>query len=116
MRVKKNTRRLISICIPVLNEELNIEKLYEELVFVAKKVSKKYEFEFIFTDNDSSDQTWSKIKGIGTIDSRIKGFKFAKNIGFQQSVLFGYMQAGGSAAIQIDADLQDPFSLIGKLI
>lgn len=112
MRKKRITKTLISICIPVLNEELNIQKLYRELVFVTKKVSMKYEFEFIFTDNDSSDQTWPRIKEIGMLDSRIKGFKFAKNIGFQKSVLFGYLQAKGSAAIQIDADLQDPPEVI----
>jgi dolichol-phosphate mannosyltransferase len=112
MKVKTRTRSLISICVPVLNEELNIEKLYKELAFIAEKVSMKYKFEFIFTDNDSEDQTWTKIKEIGKHDSRIKGFRFAKNVGFQQSVLFGYMQARGSAAIQIDADLQDPPEVI----
>jgi len=112
MKVKTGTKSLISICVPVLNEELNIEKLYRELAFIAEKASVKYKFEFIFTDNDSEDQTWTKIKEIGKHDSRIKGFRFAKNIGFQQSVLFGYMQARGSAAIQIDADLQDPPEVI----
>lgn len=112
MRDKKTTGNLISICIPVLNEELNIVNFYKELNSVAKKVSKSYEFEFIFTDNNSTDQTWSKIKEIGKLDSRIKGFKFAKNIGFQQSVLFSYMQAKGTAAVQIDADLQDPPGMI----
>ncbi len=112
MKIKKKTKTLISICVPVLNEELNIEKLYQELAFIAKKVSMKYKFEFIFTDNDSEDQTWSRIKEISRHDSRVKGFRFTKNIGFQQSVLFGYMQVKGSAAIQIDADLQDPPEVI----
>jgi dolichol-phosphate mannosyltransferase len=96
----------------VLNEEKNIEKLYSELKSLAKKVDNNYIFEFIFTDNKSTDSTWEIIKKIGKYDSRVRGYQFTKNIGFQQSIYFNYMQAKGDAVVQIDADLQDPPNVI----
>jgi glycosyltransferase involved in cell wall biosynthesis len=101
-------KKLISICIPVLNEEQNIEILYSELNSLAEQLENKYNFEFIFTDNNSSDLTWHLIKNIRKSDLRIRGFRFTRNIGFQQSIYFNYMQAKGDAIVQIDADLQDP--------
>jgi dolichol-phosphate mannosyltransferase len=99
---------LISICIPVLNEEKNIKKLYSELCAVSKTREREFKFEFVFTDNNSTDKTWTIIKELSKNDSRIRGFRFPKNIGFQRSIFYGYMQARGKAIIQIDADLQDP--------
>ena len=112
MKGKKSNRKLISICVPVLNEELNIELLYFALNELAQKVEKKYDFEFLFTDNKSSDASWDVIKILRKKDSRIRGYQFTKNIGFQQSIYFNYMQAHGDAVVQIDADLQDSPSVI----
>lgn len=108
MKRKHKKKKLVSICVPVLNEEQNIESLYLELSSLSNKVKHEFDFEFIFTDNRSSDLTWEKIKRIQKNDPRIHGYKFSKNIGFQQSIYFNYMQAKGDAIVQIDADLQDP--------
>lgn len=105
-------KKLISICIPVLNEEQNIEILYSELKSLAEQLKNKFNFEFIFTDNNSTDLTWNLIKNISEGDLRIRGYKFTRNIGFQQSIYFNYMQAKGEAIVQIDADLQDPPHII----
>jgi len=112
MNHKRKKKKLISVCIPVLNEEQNIENLYLELNLLAKKLRAKFDFEFIFTDNNSTDLTWKLIKKISNSDSRVRGFRFTRNIGFQQSIYFNYMQAKGDAIVQIDADLQDPPSVI----
>jgi len=106
------SRKLISICIPVLNESQNVLPLYAKLCSVAKSLEANYYFEFIFTDNHSSDDTWEKIRILGNTDERVKGVRFATNIGFQESLLANLSHASGLAIVQIDADLQDPPEMI----
>jgi dolichol-phosphate mannosyltransferase len=109
-------RKLVSICIPVLNESENVEPLYERLRVVATSLEVKYSFEFIFTDNHSSDNTWEKIRILGVRDDRIKGLRFTSNVGFQESILANLAQASGLVMIQIDADLQDPPEMINEFL
>jgi dolichol-phosphate mannosyltransferase len=108
--------KLISICIPVLNERENIFPLYARLCSVAKSLEASYYFEFIFTDNHSTDDTWEKIRILGTKDQRVKGIRFASNIGFQESLLANFSHASGLAIVQIDADLQDPPEMINDFL
>jgi glycosyltransferase involved in cell wall biosynthesis len=108
--------KLISICIPVLNESENIFPLYARLCSVAKSLEASYSFEFIFTDNHSSDDTWEKIRILGSKDERVKGIRFASNIGFQESLLANLSHASGLAIVQIDADLQDPPEMINNFL
>jgi glycosyltransferase involved in cell wall biosynthesis len=109
-------RPLISIAIPVLNEAGNILKLYQRLVLLADKLGDEFCFEFIFSDNSSSDNTWDQIDSLALKDDRIKGIRFSKNFGFQKSIWANYLQANGEAVIQIDADLQDPPELIHEFL
>jgi dolichol-phosphate mannosyltransferase len=99
-----------------LNESDNVFPLYERLSLVAKSLETNYCFEFIFTDNHSTDGTWEKIRTLGTIDERVKGIRFASNIGFQESILANLAHASGLAVIQIDADLQDPPEMINEFL
>lgn len=109
-------KKLISIVVPVFNEEKNIMPLYNELVKLAGDLSDRYDFEFIFTDNHSSDNTFDEIKKIAENDKRIKALKFSKNFGFQRSIYTGYVASSGDATVQIDCDLQDPPDLIKDFI
>lgn len=109
------SKPLISISIPVLNEELNIPVLLDKLDEVTKNII-EFEFEFVFTDNDSTDATWSVLQSEAKKDKRIRAFRFARNIGFQQSILFNYSKTRGLAVIQLDADMQDPPELIAEFI
>ena len=108
--------RLISIIVPVLNEEENVERLYESITGVMATLEAEYDYELIFTDNHSTDATYETIERIAAVDSRVRAFRFSKNFGFQRSILTGYLRAGGDAVIQIDADLQDPPGLIPVFI
>ncbi|MEY4571560.1 MAG: hypothetical protein RLZ10_771 [Bacteroidota bacterium] len=108
-------KKLISICIPVLNEEENIELVVESLNDIAKGL-KKYKFEFVFSDNNSSDNTWEKLKLKAKSNKKIKAIRFSKDIGYQNSILHNYYHSSGDALIQLDADLQDPPILIKNFI
>ncbi len=108
-------RKLITISIPVLNEEGNIDSLLKRLDAVASH-NTQYDFEFLFTDNASTDQTFVRLAERAAKDSRIRGLRFSRNFGFQRSILTNYLNAKGQAAIQIDADLQDPPELISEFL
>lgn len=103
-----NEKQLISISIPVLNEEGNIEALYGRLCALADKMADRCNLEFVFSDNHSDDRTWSLLSSLAERDNRVRAIRFSKNFGFQRSILANYMHTRGDAVMQVDADLQDP--------
>jgi dolichol-phosphate mannosyltransferase len=106
---------LISIVVPVFNEQANVERTYSELARVAASLA-DYRFEFVFTDNHSTDRTFEILREIAGRDPSVRVARFARNFGFHKSVLTGYRLARGAAAIQIDADLQDPPAMFGPML
>jgi glycosyltransferase involved in cell wall biosynthesis len=103
-----NNKTLISISIPVLNEEGNLDALYSRLSSLAVKMSDRCDMEFVFSDNHSEDNTWHILKKMAANDQRIRAIRFSKNYGFQRSIFANYLHTRGEAVMQIDADLQDP--------
>jgi glycosyltransferase involved in cell wall biosynthesis len=103
-----NNKKLISIIIPVFNEEPNIEPLYAALAPILEQLKAQYNFELLFTDNHSTDGTFEMLRRLALKDGRIRVLRFSRNFGFQRSIYTGYIHAQGDAAIQIDCDLQDP--------
>ena len=75
-----------------------------------------YEFEIIFTDNLSTDNSFQLVKKISAKDNRVKGYQFSKNVGKERSLLFGFQKAMGDAIIQIDCDFEDPPELIPDFV
>lgn len=110
------TRPLISIVVPVFNEELNVEPFYTEVNKSLEPLSGEYEFEFVFTDNHSTDRTFAILGELASRDPRISVYRFSKNFGYQRSIMTGYSRARGAAAIQLDVDLQDPPSLLPRFL
>ncbi len=106
----------ISIIIPVLNEENNISDAYNRLINILNKVKKKYSYEILFNDNNSSDNSFNILKKIASIDKNVKVLKFSRNFGYQQSILTGYKNASGDVVVQLDCDMQDPPELILKFL
>lgn len=98
---------LISIIVPVYNEEANVERAHADICKVFSE-AKDVEIEFIFADNHSTDQTFEKLKALAGRDPRVRVLRYARNFGFNRSVLTGYRHAKGDAAIQVDCDLEDP--------
>jgi dolichol-phosphate mannosyltransferase len=111
-----STKPLISIVVPVFNEELNVEPFYVEVNKALEPLSEEYDFEFVFTDNHSTDQTFTILRQLALRDPRISVYRFSKNFGYQRSIMTGYSRARGAAAIQLDVDLQDPPSLLPRFL
>ena len=105
------SKTLISICIPVLNEEKNVVPAYNRIKDTFEKL-KDCDFEIIFTDNASTDLTYNTIEKIASDDDRIRLASFSRNQGYQKSILTGFLLAKGACAVQLDCDLQDPPELI----
>lgn len=109
-------KKLVSFVVPVLNEEDNIALCFSELSTFANKHSDAYDFEFIFTDNNSVDRSFEILAEIATSDHRVAIFRFSRNFGYQNSIQFGIKQTRGDAVIQYDADLQDPIDLVDDFL
>ncbi len=114
--MRGKTASLISILIPVYNEEKNVRLAYDAVVAQFKDLGDRYQFEIIFTDNHSTDGTEFELARLAEEDKRIKVMRFSRNFGFQRSVLTAYRHAGGDAAIQLDCDLQDPPEMFTKFL
>jgi len=109
-------KKLISIFTPVFNEEENIMEAYESVKNIMSKMNEKYDYEHIFSDNASSDNSLDILKKICLNDNNVKIISLSKNFGVTKSTLNGLFRCKGSAVIQLDADLQDPPELISEFI
>ena len=114
--VNTTDKLLVSILVPVFNEEENLPALYQRISTVTEQLTDRYDFEFVFTDNHSTDDSFSILGKFAAQDSRIRVFRFSKNFGFQRSIMTGYMNTRGDVAIQIDCDLQDPPELFKEFL
>lgn len=103
---------LLSIVIPVYNEESNIQSLLKRLLPVISK----YTHEVIFISDGSTDHTDDAIKKVAIKNSRIKLLSFTRNFGHQMALTAGYEASKGDCVISMDADLQDPPELIPKML
>jgi glycosyltransferase involved in cell wall biosynthesis len=106
-------RVLVSVVVPCLNEGRNVHRAYEELTAIFERPDMSdYDLEILFSDNHSSDDTFGRIATISQSDSRVRGVRYSRNVGFQRSILTAYRLCQGDVAVQFDCDCQDPASLI----
>lgn len=102
----------VSVVIPVFNEQENVNVLLARLLPVLTH----YEYEVIFVDDGSTDQTVHAISVHAAHNTRIKLVALTRNFGHQLALSAGYQHATGDAVVSIDADLQDPPEIITHLI
>lgn len=105
---------LISIVIPLLNENESLEELYSSLKKVL--IRHNYSYETIFIDDGSSDGSWHVIRKLNTKDRHIKGIRFFRNYGKSQALHAGFHLAKGDVVVTMDADLQDDPEEIPEMI
>ena len=108
-------KKLISIVTPCLNEENNIAKVYEKVKEIFKKKI-IYEYEHIFIDNKSNDDSVNILRQIAQNDKNVKVILNSRNFGQWASPFYALQQCSGDAAILLVADLQDPVELIIKFL
>lgn len=104
----------ISLVIPCYNEEEALPFLYKELEKVSREMSEQ-EFEFVFVNDGSRDKTLQTIKSLKEKDDRVHYVSFSRNFGKEAGIYAGLKKATGDYVALIDADLQDPPSLIGEM-
>jgi dolichol-phosphate mannosyltransferase len=107
---------LISLVVPVFNEEDNVMPFYTDVRRVIDPLADEYEFEFVFTDNRSTDRTSDLLRDLARADPRVRAYRLSRNFGYQRSILTAYLKCRGDAAIQLDCDLQDPTDLIVQFL
>src|SRR5690348_14905174 len=71
-------KKLISIVVPVFNEETNIEPLYTALGPIIEQLEARYDFELLFTDNHSTDRTFDVLRSLALKDPRIRVLRFSR--------------------------------------
>lgn len=109
-----NQKKMISIVTPCYNEEDNIDELCKRIADVMANLP--YDYEHIYIDNCSTDNTVSKIKEKAATDKRIKLIVNARNFGHIRSPYHAILQSNGDACVLIASDLQDPPEMISEFI
>ena len=105
----------VSLVVPCYNEEEVLPYFYEEFCRVAEQLS-DYIVEVIFIDDGSKDQTLSVVKKFSEKDARVKYLSFSRNFGKEAAIYAGFQYADGEYVAMLDADLQDPPSLLPKML
>lgn len=106
----------ISIMIPCYNEEENVVPISKAVIDVMNKELPQYDYEILFIDNCSKDNTRSLIRGICKENPKVKAIFNAKNFGQFNSPYHAMCQTTGDCTISLCADFQDPVELIPKFV
>jgi dolichol-phosphate mannosyltransferase len=105
---------MISVVIPIFNEEACLPLLYERLIPAAAQWNDDYEV--ILVDDGSSDRSLSIMTSLADTDTHVSVVKLSRNFGHQSAISAGMSYAGGDAVVVMDGDLQDPPEEIVKLV
>ncbi len=106
--------KLLSIVVPVYNEQEVIDETYRRLSAVFKDYF--MDVEYIFINDGSKDNTYFKLKDIASGNKEVRVINFARNFGHQIAITAGMDYARGDAVVIIDADLQDPPEIILQMV
>jgi glycosyltransferase involved in cell wall biosynthesis len=109
------TKKMISVVAGCYNEQDNVEELYSQVKTVFDELE-RHEFEMIFIDNASRDNTVPILRKLAAQDKRVKVIVNARNFGAIRSGFYALTQASGDAVIAMASDLQDPPRLIKEFV
>lgn len=105
----------VSIVVPMYNEQESLGILYQELNRVTDTI-KDYEFEYLFVNDGSKDNTLQEIQKLAAADERVHYVSFSRNFGKEAALYAGLSNAEGDYITTMDADLQDPPSLLPQML
>lgn len=107
----KKTLEKISIVVPCYNEEETLPIFYEEITKIATEM-KKVEFEFLFINDGSKDNTLNILRELSKKDKRVRYISFSRNFGKEGGMYAGLENATGDYVAIMDADMQDPPEMV----
>lgn len=108
--------KLLSAIVPCYNEQDNIRDFYEEFCKVTKFFADKdIDYEIIFVDDGSKDETVKRVKELNSEDPKVHLISFSRNFGKEAALYAGLEKAKGDYSVFLDADLQDPPSLLPEM-
>jgi len=105
---------MVSIVVPIFNEEESIRAFFAELTKVLPSLA--HEYEIIFVDDGSTDNSLELLTALSQKNKNVRVFSFRRNLGKSEALTFGFIKAKGEYIVTLDADLQDQPSEIGKLL
>ncbi len=105
---------MLSIVIPLLNENSSLDQLHAEIVGVVKQLN--LDAEIIFVDDGSRDGSWDTIVGLSRADRRVRGVRLRTNFGKAAALTAGFKAARGELILTLDADLQDDAAEIPRFL
>jgi dolichol-phosphate mannosyltransferase len=105
---------VISILTPAFNEAANLPALYERLIATMRAVGG--DWEWVIVDDHSRDETFAVIEALALRDSRVRGFRLARNSGSHVAITCGLHHVEGDAAVMMAADLQDPPETLASMV
>ena len=109
--------RLISLVVPLYNEEENVRQLYDELAqLAASPASSAFDYEFLFVDDGSTDETVQRLKEICGHDERVRVVVFRRIFGQTAAMSAGFDYAEGEIVVTLDGDLQNDPAEIPRMI
>lgn len=109
------TKEKISLVVPCYNEEEVLPYFYEEFCKAAEQLA-EYTVEVIFINDGSRDRTLAVLREFAQIDSRVKYISLSRNFGKESAIYAGFDHADGDYVVMMDADLQDPPSLLPEMM
>lgn len=108
--------KLLSVIVPCYNEEENVRDFYDELCKNTEFFEKKQiALEILYVDDGSKDKTVSEVKKLCAEDARVRLVSFSRNFGKEAAIYAGLQKCKGDLAVLMDADLQDPPSLLPEM-
>lgn len=108
--------KLLTAVVPCYNEQDNVKDFYDEFIKNEEFFkSKDIEFELLFVDDGSQDNTVDNVKALRKGDSRVHLISFSRNFGKEAAIYAGLQKSKGDYVVFLDADLQDPPSLLPSM-
>lgn len=104
----------VSLVIPLLNEAESLNELHDWIV--SQMQANAYNYELIFVDDGSTDESWQIIESLSKSNTSVKAIRFKRNYGKSQALNAGFKMANGKVVITMDADLQDNPEEIPELV
>lgn len=108
--------KLLSVIVPCYNEEENVRDFYDELQKASAFFQEKeIEIEILYIDDGSKDKTVAEVKKLRAQDEHVRLISFSRNFGKEAAIYAGLQKARGDFVVMMDADLQDPPSLLPEM-